>query len=71
MTGILPNGPELVIDWVSSMCSIARQCGSRRIGGTRLKKTKNVNAKTYTLGSSKISFKRINTASARREAVLA
>jgi len=71
MTGILPNGDELVIDWVLSMCSIARQCGSRRIGVTRLKTTKIVNAKTSTNGSFKFSGKGIKLSSRRAEAVLA
>ena len=54
---------------LGAKCSRCAHSTERR--STRLKTTKNVNAKTYTLGSSKISFKRINTASARREAVLA
>jgi len=44
----------MVIDWAKSKNSSARQCGSRRVGGTWPKTTKNVNAKTSTIGAVKV-----------------
>ena len=68
---ILPNGPDTgsigseVLKWT------ARQCGSRRVGGTWPKTTKNVNAKTSTKGEVAISGMGVKFSTRTAKAALA
>ena len=65
------NGPDMVIDWAKSKNSGARQCGSRRVGGTWPKTTKNVNANTSTKGEVAISGMGVKFSTRTAKAALA